>query len=431
MPMKANPTYELSSGTRLVFATPEVGSSFFGYYDKSPLDASGTRLLAHRSTFDGRDPTAADEVDVGYYSLPDAAWHSIGITAAFNWQQGSMLQWLGPDFQSRIIYNVRRKDRFGAVIFDIATQTSRELSYPVYAVHPSGTFALGVNYERLYFFRNGYNYQGVNRPEWNVPIHPDDGIFRIDLTTGDHRLLLSTSAVASLFGDLPMGDRHWVEHMMWNPSGSRFLFLYRHGNGAAYATKLLSADHDGGNLYRFCEADLYSHTGWRNDADFVIYANRPNRVYQTYLQHARNNAVWMQPLRAAARCARRYLLSQRNFKRITHGYYYLQSDQAEGSRPIAADHLRDDGHPTWTRNGQFMLTDTYADENGYRHLLIYNHLSGHLNELGRFFSPFNCCGFRCDLHPRFSRDEKSLIIDSAHTGHRQVLVMDINYASIV
>ena len=31
-----------------------------------------------------------------------------------------------------------------------------------------------------------------------------------------------------------------------------------------------------------------------------------------------------------------------------------------------------DGHPSFTKNGRYMLTDTYEDEESYRHLYIYD-----------------------------------------------------------
>lgn len=89
--------------------------------------------------------------------------------------------------------------------------------------------------------------------------------------------------------------------------------------------------------------------------------------------------------------------------------------------------LSTDGHPSFTSDGRFMLTDTYADRDGNRHLLLYDTRSEKLYELGRFYSPFNNCGYRCDLHPRFSRDEQSVIIDTAHSGKHQVLMLEIKW----
>lgn len=429
--MKNNSRLILSNLVKILFISPDNFSSFFGYYDKSPMNATGTRLLAHRCTFDGRNPTAEDKVEVGYYSLSDNAWHPIGKTHAFNWQQGAMLQWLGPDFESRIIYNVRRGNRFASVVSDITTGISRELDFPIYSVHPSGKFALSINYERFFFFRGGYNYQGVNKPEWNVPLHPNDGIFYVDIDAGSHQLLIPAVDVARFGGEPNLDHVHWLEHMMWNPSGSRFIFLHRHGTGAEYTTRLFTSDRYGDNLYHFPDTDFYSHTGWRGDDEFVIYAAKRNLAYQTYLSQSRKNPLWIRPVRTVLRMLRKYFFSQQTFKNITYGYYYLLRDQTDHCEPFAAELLREDGHMTWTRDGRFMLTDTYADEDGYRHLLIYDHQNKRLHELGRFFSPYNSCEYRCDLHPRFSRDEKYVIADSAHTGMRKLVILCLDWCSLL
>jgi hypothetical protein len=77
-----------------------------------------------------------------------------------------------------------------------------------------------------------------------------------------------------------------------------------------------------------------------------------------------------------------------------------------------------------------MLTDSYADAKGYRNLLLFDCERRKHLVLGCFHSPFNCCGYRADLHPRFSRDEKTVVIDSAHSGRHQIYVFDIDWSKI-
>ena len=43
----------------------------------------------------------------------------IGTTHSWNVQQGCMAQWLGPDFESRIIYNDFRDGRYCSVIYNV------------------------------------------------------------------------------------------------------------------------------------------------------------------------------------------------------------------------------------------------------------------------------------------------------------------------
>ncbi|MBC7289368.1 MAG: hypothetical protein H5T86_15270, partial [Armatimonadetes bacterium] len=46
--------------------------------------------------------------------------------------------------------------------------------------------------------------------------------------------------------------------------------------------------------------------------------------------------------------------------------------------------------------------------------------------IGRFFSPPELSGeIRCDLHPRWNRAGDKVCIDSAHTGVRQMYVLDV------
>jgi len=79
--------YELYNNFKIYFETPDDGFSyFFGYYDKSPLNKSNTKLLAHRVSFDGRDVRDGDVAEVGYFDLATKDFHKIDETLAWNWQ---------------------------------------------------------------------------------------------------------------------------------------------------------------------------------------------------------------------------------------------------------------------------------------------------------------------------------------------------------
>ncbi len=106
-------------------------------------------------------PRAEDRVQIGYWSLEEGKFYPVAETRAYNWQQGAQLQWLPPDYSTRIVFNDREGDRFVSRIVNIEDGTSRALPFPIYTVHPAGTSAVCVNCERSYFRRPGYNYQGV------------------------------------------------------------------------------------------------------------------------------------------------------------------------------------------------------------------------------------------------------------------------------
>ena len=87
-----------------------------------------------------------------------------------------------------------------------------------------------------------------------------------------------------------------------------------------------------------------------------------------------------------------------------------------------------DGHCSFSPDRKWILTDTYPDkEESKRTLILYNVEEGRRVDIGRFYAPPEIWGdIRCDLHPRWDRDGKSVTIDSAHEGHRQIYMLDVS-----
>lgn len=424
--------YILSDSVRLAFATPPESEHYFGYYCCSPLSANGQHLLAHRSNFGARELTMADRVSVGVFEVRTGGWREIAVTRSFNWQQGAMLQWLGPDFASRVIFNDQEGDRFVARVADVNSGQVATAGPAIYAVHPSGDLALGVRFERHYYTR-AYHYEGVADARWNVPIHPDDGILAIDLRSGRSNLLIRTADIAAM--DPPPGMdglSHWLEHILWNPAGSRFAFLHRFGTAQRYTTRVFTANADGGDIWCMpgWQEWQYSHMAWRDNDSFVMFSAKTKPLAGKYaaMTESRN------PVNAAIVWAYRFLkrFVPRDFtaRRALSSGYALVRDRTGVVELLSTGLLREDGHPSWTQDGRFMLTDTYALEDGNRRLLLFDAAEDRIDELGRFYSPYNNCGHRCDLHPRFSLDERYAIIDTAHTGRRQIMVLELDWTQL-
>lgn len=442
----------LHPSTKLVFQTSGPYSHFFGYYDKSPLDSSGRYLLTHRVNFDGRDVTGDDNAVIGYWNIETGVFTELGCTRAFNWQQGAMLQWLPPDYSSRVIYNDRESDRFISVIVDIASKQKQIIPFPIYTVHPSGEFALGVNFERLYFCRKGYCYEGVVKTKWDCPLHEEDGIFRIDLITGETRLLVSTRQVVDMapVPEIKQGY-NWLSHCMWNRSGSRFSFLHRWNDVSQwiapkgdslnlaeqpFATRLLTADVTGSNIYLFPDTKFYSHMGWQSDTDFTIWGRQKdvskNVLVKAHHTVYQKNSPGINFILSIYRgLKRRMSLGNLFYKMLIDSPAYLKmrdcSDQIE---ILGKGTLKEDGHNTWSPDKRFMLTDTYPDPGNRQHLLLYDLHSDRVTELGHFYAPY-VRGYRCDLHPRWDHSGNYIIIDSAHeNGKRQTYVFEVTFSDI-
>lgn len=415
---------KLSPKLEPVFASSGPKKSYFGYYYNNPYAPDAGRLLSHRVDFDGRNITREDEAEVGYYSVGDGAWHYVGSTQAFNWQDGSMLQWVPGAEGRKLIYNILEAGKAKSRLVDVETGEAQVFDAPVYAAHPSGEWAIGVNFSRLWLCRPSYAYREA--PEvvnaWRGGLHPEDGLFRIDFKTGEVTPFLYTKDVVNpSAGEAPDEALHYLHHPMWNPSGTRFIFLHRYAKPeGGFKTRLLSASVTGDDVYTFPDAMNYSHAAWRSDEEFVIWSNPGGGIMGAYAKKSRSGASWIRPIRKVLRAGKRLLGDTQRMQKLTKAGYYLFHDQQVGSEPVGRGKVTVDGHPSWYQQGTQMLADTYQDTEDFRHLLRYDMATDVVEELGRFYSPYNNSGFRCDLHPRITPDGRYLCVDSAHSGERQI-----------
>jgi hypothetical protein len=414
-----------------VFSSPNSNSYFFGYYNYSPISKDGTKMLAHKIFFEGRMPSKDDEVEIGYFNLETQKWHKISESRAFNWQQGAMLQWLGPDYNDKFIYNDVEQNKFISKIVDIKNNSSRTIPYAIYGIDSKGTFSISLNFERCYWTR-AYSYASIRNKNWDQNVPSNDGIFKIDLSTGEAKRIISIQKILDLSKENDQKP-HWFEHIMLNPKGDRFSFYHRFGNNSDFSTRVYTADINGCNVWEhpYSRGDQYSHLGWQDDKSYVLYTKPMSTRESSYkkFEESNNRNKFLVSL------YRKYVkpvIPMRLSKIVmnSNSYYSLTIDQNEIIEEINPKVLNQDGHPSFSKNGRYMLTDTYEDESSFRYLLLYDTFLKKVIELGSFFSTYNSCGWRADLHPRFSFNENYIIIDSTHNGYHQVIVFEIDWAML-
>ncbi len=372
---------------RAVTAPPN--HHFFGYYDKFPWDATGRYLLTLESTFIDRPPTGDDKVTVAMVDLEDGnRLIPLAETYAWNWQQGTHLQWLPTAPDRLIIYNSREGDHFAAVIQDVHSGEKRVLPRPIYAVSRDGKSAVSLDFARVADTRPGYGYVGLPDPGRDEP-HPDDeGIYWLNLETGENRLIISLDQIVHIGHNETMDDsKHWVNHMQFNTDDSRFLFLHRWKRAERpWWTRLFTANPDGSEIRLIADHDMTSHFDWRDERYILAWAR----------QHDLGD------------------------------FYYLFDEQTNAREIVGRGVLTTDGHCSYSPDRQWILTDTYPDRERKRTLLLYRPADRRRIDIGRFYAPPELDGeIRCDLHPRWNRDGTQVCFDSVHEGHRQMYVIDV------
>ena len=214
------------------FVRPITGSPdyhWFGYYDKLQFDPTNRYVLAMKVDFEHRSPTRNDWVDIGLIDLHDNdKWTTLGRSNAWCWQQGCMLQWR-PGSDKQIIWNDRQNDQFVSHLLDIDSGETHTLPQPVYTLSPDGQSAIGTDFRRVNDMRPGYGYAGLPDPHVSDLAPEQSGIFHIDLITGKSKLIISLADIAGR-GTIPQstpGIKHYFNHLLYSPDGTRFIALHR------------------------------------------------------------------------------------------------------------------------------------------------------------------------------------------------------------
>ena len=252
------------------------------------------------------------------------------------------------------------------------------------------------DFSRLNDVRPGYGYAGVPDRYADQLAPRELGIVRIDLESGDQKLIVSLDEVAKIPYSKcdPVEAKHWFNHLLVNTDGSRFVFLHRWRNKGQknFNTRMFTARPDGSDLRIVDPSGFTSHFIWRDPTHILAMTRCPSYGDR----------------------------------------FYLLEDKTGGQvEVVGKDVMTVDGHCSYLPGNQWILNDTYPGGQMLQHVYLYHVATRRKVPLGHFLSPAKYRGeWRCDTHPRFSPDGRSVVIDSPHTGAgRQMHLIDI--ASIV
>ena len=176
---------------------------FFGYIGQCrtiPWSGDGRYLLALQTTFIDRMPNCDEAAEVILIDTQNGnAIRQIDRSRAWNPQQGTMFYWNPKAPATQFFFNDRdpQSGKVFAVLFDIIRgKRVREFRFEDAPVGNSGVaqgggWFLAINYARLARLRPVTGYPQAY--DWTVgqAAPGDDGIFRVDVETGQKELIVS------------------------------------------------------------------------------------------------------------------------------------------------------------------------------------------------------------------------------------------------
>ena len=354
--------------------------SFFGYYDKSPENRTGEYVIFHTSPFPTtKKPALSQPITIVLYDLQKKtvlrSWNSF----AYNWQQGSKIQWID-DY--KFIFNDYDplENKFVAKLIDVAKDCTVSMyPFPVYDVYKN--VVLSLNFSRLALLRPDYGYINV-KPIIDLKDVDSDGIYKGDLANSSFGLFLSLRKIMNLHYD-PVFESaiHKVNHILFSPDGEYFIFLHRYFlNGRKY-DRLILSNIQTGALTLLSDHEMVSHCFWLSTSQIIAYMRR--------YDHG-------------------------------DGYYIIDIHTKKIEKILNPDmNNMGDGHPNVY--GNWVVFDTYPDRARHKHLWVYNLQTEQLTEIGSFYESLKYYEqTRCDLHPRWNYNGTRIYFDSVHEGMRKL-----------
>ena len=367
---------------------------FASYYGINSWSKTQQYATVLETDIKDRTPSEDEPATLGLVNMKTKAFIPLTKTRTWNFQQGCMAHWLGTSPDSLIIFNDLRNGSFVSVIMNVHNkQEIRKFSFPISGVSHEGKKAASINFARLYLTRGGsYGYGGRGQdPFEDEPFPENDGLFLVDLQTGEKELLVSYAEIKELVPEIPEDHLEYFNCTLFSDDGSKIMWLARafsKKNPSRFInTTFFTVNRDGSNLQKcFPEGWGGSHFDWLNGDTLMITALYDRKQFGHVM----------------------FTAGEQDYKLLGKGL------------------LDYDGHGTFSPNEKWIVTDSYPNKLNEQKLFLMDMETEAVLQLGRFYQPPEFKDeWRCDLHARWSPNSDMIGFNSTHTGSRQVYVIKL------
>ena len=370
---------------------------FFGYIGHAgtiPWNGTGRYILALRTTYQDHMPEAGEAADIVLIDTENGyTVEKIEETCGWNPQQGTMFYWNPDATDTQFFFNDRDPEtsRIFTVLYDIKKRARvKEYRYDDVAfanggVSQVGGWFTGINYARMARLRLVTGYKGTY--DWTEGVdHPeDDGIFRVNIVSGEKELIVSFAQMRDALiadGQLEVGPL-FINHTLWNRDGDRIYFYARagwDGNGGVRVNQPFTVQSDGGGL-TIQRGFIGGHPEWEMGHRAIGGQDDKLVIYDTDLQEVVDQIA--DPTIIEKPGGDSSLSPDGNW--IVTGYgkdghnmwvVYRRTDgawirtPAYDQRPYVSGDLRSDPAPLWNRDGtKILFPSLVADGSRQLHVI--------------------------------------------------------------
>lgn len=361
----------------------------FGYIGQSlttPWNASERYILSLESEFHDHMPEADEAAKILIIDTQnDYSTEYLDETRAWNLQQGTMMYWNPGSPETQFFFNDRdtKTGKVFTILYDIEKrQRIREYRFEDTPVGNSGVaskggYFLAINYARMDRLRPITGY--LDAFDWTVgqKAPEDDGIFKVNIQTGEKELLVNFKQLADLC------DQHtasyYINHTLWNRANDKIYFFARgaEGDQTKVVNEVFTVNADGSGLTK--QLFTGGHPEW-DLGDVIIgdYDNQQARYdvnQQKIVGYIGEPGTFRKPggdvtLSPNGKMFANGASSETDnvytvFRR-TDDQYVKSGEFSRG--PYGNSRMRIDTAPRWNRTGDKLLVPGYVD--GARQLFI-------------------------------------------------------------
>ena len=336
--------YKCAKQIECIYPNEKV-ETFFGYYDKSPLNETGEMIICHvvEKIATNKKPNPEKNIKICLLNFHTKKIIKTFECYAYNWQQGARLMWIN---KNEFIFNDYNKEmkRYYSHIYNVTNDTIKDLNWPIYDVFDTTAYTL--NFSRLNKYSPDYGYKNIAFSEKKNDLL-EDGIFKINIETNKIELLISIKEILHI-NKISKNEnaQHYVNHIMISPDGNYFIFLHRWLLNKIKHDALMLSNSEGTKLECLLNEGIVSHCYWKDSSNIIAYLTGYNG----------NN-------------------------------YYNINIETKKMTVIDKNQLEKfgDGHPIIYDN--IMIFDTYPNKARMKELYMYNTDNSKLIKIGEFYEP--------------------------------------------